>query len=163
MKVVAVYILLTAFFFLIHLSVIPFLAVIHIAPDVLLIWLVYIAIRRGQVVATAGGFIIGLILDLSGGGNGMIGLAALAKSVSGFVAGYFFNENRMFQILGGYQFVAAVGLTALVHNGLYFLIFLQGTEIGWSGALLSYAMPASMYTALLALLPMFVFSRKFSL
>ena len=162
MKSVLGYILLTVLFFLIQFTVAPFLTVIHIAPDILLIWLVYIAIRQGQTTATAAGFIIGLLLDLTSGADGMLGLAALSKSVGGFVAGYFYNENRMLQILGGYQFVVAVGVAGLAHNALYFLIFLQGTEIGWSGSLLSYAIPASAYTALVALLPVFVFSRKYA-
>jgi rod shape-determining protein MreD len=162
MRAVVVTILLTAGFFLLHLTVAPFLTVAHIAPDILLIWLVYIAVRRGQAWATAAGFVIGLLLDLTSG-DGMLGLSALSKSAGGFVAGYFFNENRMFQILGGYQFVVAVGVSSLVHNAIYFLIFLQGMEIGWSGSLLSYALPAAVYSAFLSLLPVFVFSRKYSM
>ncbi len=162
MQAAAVYTLVTFLLFLIHSFLIPYLTIVHVVPDILLIWIVYLAIRRGQMVGTAAGFVIGLLLDLSSGEGSMIGLAALAKSIGGFVAGYFYNENRMFQILGSYQFVVAVGVIALVHNALYFLIFLQGTSIEMWDILLQYALPASLYTALLTLLPMFIFARKYT-
>ena len=160
MQVAAAYTLVTFLLFLIHSFLVSYLTIIHVVPDILLIWIVYLAIRRGQLAGTVAGFAIGLLLDLSSGEASMLGLAALTKSIGGFVAGYFFNENRMFQILGSYKFVVAVGVIALVHNTLYFLIFLQGTSIVMWDILLQYALPASLYTALLALLPMFIFARK---
>ena len=160
MQTAIVYVVITVCLFLIHSFLIPYLTIVHIAPDILLLWIVYLAIRRGQMVGTAAGFLIGLILDLTSGGVSMLGLSALAKSVGGFTAGYFFNENRVFQILGSYQFVVAVGVITLLHNAFYFLVFLQGTGISVWDILVQYAMPSSLYTALLALLPMFILARK---
>jgi rod shape-determining protein MreD len=131
-------------------------------PDVLLIFVVYLGIREGQAFATVAGFIIGLTMDIAAGEGGMLGLAALCKTIGGFTAGYFYNENRMAQILGGYQFLIAVGITALVHNTLYFLIFLQGSGIPASEAFFLHAVPGALYAVILALLPMFVFARKSS-
>jgi hypothetical protein len=82
--------------------------------------------------------------------------------MAGFAAGYFYNENKISQILGGYQFVLVVAVASIVHNVLYFIIFLQGTEVGWLDAVVLYGFPTTAYTAALALLPMFVFSRRSS-
>jgi rod shape-determining protein MreD len=146
---------------LIHTSLIRFLAIGPITPDILLVWIVYLAIRRGQIVATTVGFFIGLTVDLNSGNDGMLGLAALSKTVAGFVAGYFYNENKTLQTLGGYQFIVVTVIVSLVHNVLYFLIFLQGTGLQWSEAILEYGVPTTMYTAAVALLPMFAYARKF--
>lgn len=152
-------ILLSLLVILIQTTVVRFLAVVDILPDLPLIWLVYLSIRRGQIPGTVFGFAVGLTLDMLSGPDGMLGLGAPTKTVAGFLAGYFYDENKMWQRLAGYQFVMAVFVVSLVHHALYFLILLQGTTITASGAFLRYGLPTAAYTALAALLPMFVLAR----
>ncbi len=91
----------------------------------------------------------------------MLGLSAMTKTIAGFVAGYFYNENMTEQTLAGWKFVFAVGLASLLHNGVYFLIFLQGTDISWWRAVALHGIPSSLYTTTLAMVPMFVFRRTY--
>jgi rod shape-determining protein MreD len=162
MRQSAGYILLSILFVLLQTTLVRYLAIETVAPDLLLIWVVYLALREGQSVGTAAGFFLGLLFDLISGTESMLGLAALSKTVAGFTAGYFYNETKTNQILGGYQFILVVAVASIVHNVLYFVIFMQGTEVGWLDAALWYGLPTSVYTAALALLPMFVFSRRSS-
>jgi rod shape-determining protein MreD len=162
MRQSAGYILLSVLFVLLQTTLARYLAIESIAPDLLLIWVVYLALREGQIAATTAGFFLGLLFDLVSGKDGMLGLAALSKTVAGFVAGYFYNENKITQILAGYQFILVVAVASIVHNVLYFIVFLQGTEVGWLDAVMLYGFPTTIYTAALALLPMFVFSRRSS-
>jgi rod shape-determining protein MreD len=156
------YILLSVLFVILQTTLARYLAIESIAPDLLLLWIVYLALREGQIAATTAGFFLGLLVDLISGRDGMLGLAALSKTVAGFVAGYFYNENKIMQMLGGYQFVLVVAIASIVHNVLYFIVLLQGTEVGWLDAVVFYGLPTTAYTAALALLPMFVFSRRAS-
>jgi rod shape-determining protein MreD len=156
------YILLSVLFVILQTTLARYLAIESIAPDLLLLWIVYLALREGQIAATTAGFFLGLLVDLISGRDGMLGLAALSKTVAGFVAGYFYNENKIMQMLGGYQFVLVVAIASIVHNVLYFIVLLQGTEVGWLDAVVFYGLPTTAYTAALALLPMFVFSRQAS-
>jgi rod shape-determining protein MreD len=142
-------------------TLMPFLAIRGIIPDLLLIWIVYLAVRRGQVTGMLAGFLLGFAMDILAGADGMLGLAALAKAVAGFVAGYFYNENKIQQTLGGTMFLVAVGLSALLHNILYFLIFLQGTSLSVGSMMVQYGLPATLYAVAFALLPMFAFARKY--
>lgn len=155
------YVLVSFLFIILHTILTKFLTVGNIVPDIIVVWIVYVAIREGQIAGLAVGFASGLVIDLVSGQDGMLGLAALTKTLAGFVAGYFYNENRTFQILGGYGFIIAIGVASLVHNVVYFLIFLQGTEIGWLSAISFYGVPSTLYTAALGLLPMFVFAHKY--
>ena len=91
----------------------------------------------------------------------MLGLTALAKTAGGFIAGYFFNENRTQQTLSGYRFLTAVFIVSLVHHALYFLILLQGSDITVTQTFLRYGLPTALYTTVAALLPMFVFARHY--
>jgi rod shape-determining protein MreD len=155
------YVLATLLFVLLHTLLTKFLAIGNIVPDIMVVWIVYVAIREGQIAGLAVGFASGLAIDLLSGQDGMLGLAALAKTLAGFVAGYFHNENKTFQILGGYELIVAIGVASLAHNVVYFIIFLQGTEIGWLSAILFYGVPSSLYTTALGLLPMFGFGYKY--
>ena len=155
------YLLGTSIVFLLDTKLMKFLAIGGIVPDLLVIWIVYIAIREGQMAGTIAGFAIGLTLDLLSGHDGMLGLSALVKTVAGFTGGYFFNENKTLQTLGGYQFLIALAVVSLVHNLIYFLIFLQGTDVSPWGAIAFYGVPTTIYTVAFGLLPMFAFARKY--
>jgi len=150
--------LITIVFIIFQTTVVPFAAILNIVPDILLLWIVYIAVRLGQIPATVAGFTIGLIIDLVGGH--FIGLSALSKTVAGFVAGYFYNENKVDYTLGSYQFLIVVGLSSVIHNIIYFVIFVQGSDIGFWTAILRFGLFSTIYTLVIAVLPVFAYSRK---
>ncbi len=154
-------ILLSLLLFLVHSTLVKFLSIRDITPDILVVWIVYLSIREGQLVGTVAGFLIGLAVDLMSGSDGMLGLSALAKTVAGFAAGYFYNENKTQQTLGGYPFIIAVAVASLLHNIIYFVIFLQGSPLGLQSIILMYGIPATLYTAAVGFLPMFAFARKY--
>ncbi len=151
---------LTILFVLLQTTIAQYLAVAGLAPDIALIWIVYLSLRRGQITGTVAGFFTGLVLDLLSGSDGMLGLAALSKTAAGFMAGYFFNENKTIQTLGSYRFILIILSVALVHNLIYFVIFLQGSGAHWWQAILLYGIPAALYTAAVGLIPTFVFARR---
>jgi len=137
---------------------IPLLSLGGIVPDLLLVWVVFTALRRGQVETTVAGFLVGLLQDLVS--TQLFGLAALSKTVAGFLAGYFYNENKTDQTLGTYRFLLIVGLCSLVHNGIYFLIFLQGTDSSLILSTVQFSLATTAYTMAVSALPMFAFSRR---
>lgn len=137
-----------------------FISIAGIVPDLVLLWVVGVAVRRGQIPATVTGFALGLMLDLLGGPDGMLGLSALAKTIGGFVAGYFYNPNKTLQTLGGTQFLLIVFVASAAHNIVYFLVVLQGLGLSWGTMLFRYGLPATAYTIAVALLPMFAYARK---
>lgn len=145
---------------LLQTTIVPFLSLGYYQPDLLMIWVVYTAIRRGQIEAAVSGFAVGLLQDLTT--TQFFGLAALAKTVSGFAAGYFFNENKTEQTLATYRFVLILLLASMIHNILYYMIFFQGTAASLVGATLRTSLLTGLYTALFGLLPMFAFARMYS-
>ena len=160
MRRTAADIALTLLFIVLQTTLARYLAVAGLSPDIALIWIVYLALRRGQIAGTVAGFCTGLVLDLLSGSDGMLGLAALAKTTAGFTAGYFYNENKTMQTLGSYRFILIILTVALVHNLIYFIIFLQGSGVHWYQAIVLYGVPAAVYTTALGLIPTFVFARR---
>lgn len=139
-------------------TLVNYLALGGIAPDLLLIWVVIIALREGQLKGTIWGFAIGLVADLVSGG--FLGLSALTKTIGGFIAGYFYNENKTRQTLGSYRLLAIMLFVGLVHNILYFIIFTRGAEISIADAVLRFGLISTLYTTTVTILPLLAFSRK---
>jgi rod shape-determining protein MreD len=140
---------------------IPFLSIGGFLPDVFLIWVVYVAIRRGQMEATVTGFVVGLLQDAVS--MQFFGLSALTMTIAGFVAGYFFNDNSTEQTLGSYRFLTILLLSSFVHNIIYYLVFLQGIQDAVVTSTLEFSIFTSVYTVLLGVFPMFTFVRKYRL
>ncbi len=138
--------------------VVKFLAIEGITPDILLIWLVYLTLSEGQIAGTIGGFILGVLFDLAVGG--FLGLTALSKTIACFLGGYFYNENKILITMGSFRFVTIVFILSFVHNILYFAIFVAGIQMNYVTTVLSYGLTTTIYTAVVSLLPMFLFSRK---
>jgi rod shape-determining protein MreD len=134
------------------------LSVEGISPDILTIWVVYIALKEGQLPATLWGFAIGLLFDLATGS--FVGLSALTKTIAGFSSGYFYNENKTLLTLASYRFLLIVLLVSVLQNTVYFIIYAQGSEISLLRAVFQVGLATAFYTTTWTLLPMFAFARK---
>jgi hypothetical protein len=91
------------------------------------------------------------------------GLSALTKTIAGFVAGYFFNENSTEQTLGSYRFLTILLLSSFVHNIIYYGVFLQGIQDSVFTTMIELSVFTGIYTVLLGMFPMFTFVRKYRL
>ncbi len=146
---------------LLQTTFIPFLSIAGFLPDILLIWVVYVAVRQGQMEATITGFLVGLLQDAVS--MQFFGLGALTKTIAGFVAGYFYSENSTEQTLGSYRFLTIIVVSSFVHNIIYSGIFLQGIQDSVVPTMIEFSVATSLYTALLSVFPMFTFVRKYRL
>ncbi len=146
---------------LLQTTLVPYVAVGGIVPDLALIWIVYLGITRGHIAASTAGFLLGLLLDVLAGGDTMLGLSSFAKALAGFLAGYTYNENKITQILSGAQFPGILAGVSLVHNLVYFLIFLQGSDLSWNDAIILYGIPTTVYTVLASVIAVFIFARRY--
>ncbi len=145
---------------LLQTTFIPYLSVAGYTPDILLPWLVYVALRRGQVEATLYGFGVGFLQDMTT--TQFLGLATLSKTISCFIVGYFHNENTANQMLGSYRYVLIAILCSFIHDVIYYAIFFVGVEGSLVGHTLRVSIASSIYTGVITLLPMFAFSQKYS-
>lgn len=153
------YIFLSFLILILQLIISRLLSLGGITPDLLIIWIVYLSLRQGQTQAILWGFSIGLIYDFLIGD--FIGLSAFTKMLAGFMAGYFYNENKLHLILGSYRFLLIVFFSSLIHNVIYFMIFTKGTDINLLRTFVEFGLSTSFYTMILSTLPMFMFSRKY--
>jgi rod shape-determining protein MreD len=157
MKRHAGYVVKAVVLLLLQASLVDMISLKGISPDLLLIFIVYLAVREGQMYVLPWGFALGLILDFSTGT--VIGLSALSKSAAAFTAGYFYSENKITMTLSTYRFLLLVFFTAFVHNAIYFTIFTMGSGIGLFGAVFGLGLASALFTSTVAILPMLVSAR----
>lgn len=144
---------------LLQTTFVPLIGIRGFTPDLLLLWLLAYGIRRGRLEGTLAGFIIGVLQDLAT--TQFFGLAALSKSVAGFVAGTFSNENTAGQTLGSYRFILMAAMVDAFHNLVYYFVFYQGIDGSLFAATLWSTLGTSVYTGVFAVFPMFAFARRF--
>ncbi len=119
----------------------PMMSIRGIAPDFAVIALVILALAAGSMPATAAGFLIGLVQDLSN--PPLLGLHALCKSGLGFGLG-----RLRGRLVYGMPVVEAIVLmlAVLVHD-LVFLLVQNGFGNQISlGSFFLQSMPVAVYT-----------------
>ncbi len=103
------------------------LAILHVTPDLLLLWTISLGLLRGPTVGAVSGWLSGLLqgaLEQS-----WIGAYAISKTLSGFLAGHL--GARMLKENWLVPAVCAATLTLL--NETCFLVFAHSAHL-WAGA-----------------------------
>ncbi len=143
---------------IVHIVFLRFLAVSSVTPDLLLILTVWIAIAEGQFVGMFAGFLSGMLFDVVSAD--VPGSNALAKTIAGFVAGYFYREGFAMQTIGSYRFLLLVALSGSVHNLLYFFFYVKPMQISFPMFFLKYGVATTLYTTVAAAFPMLIVNRR---
>ncbi len=133
---------------IIQVNYLDVIAIEGITPDLLLILVIYIAIREGRLVGIFAGFAAGLIFDFLS--MDLIGTNALAKTTVGFVAGFYYVENKWKRYIASFRFLAIVFLSSLIHNFIYFFFYLQVSEMSFFNFGLKYGLAISAYTTVIS-------------
>ncbi len=122
---------------IIQTTFVPLISINGVAPDLIIILLVFYSMRSGQIYGTVLGFIYGFLFDLITGS--LLGSTMISKTLAGFIAGYFSNENKREIYFKSYIFVLIILLCSIVdfvinsffssvdlNTSLFRLIFEQG-------------------------------------
>mgnify|MGYP001186296796 FL=1 len=148
--------LLTTLALLIQTSWTHSIAIAGIRPDVVLIIIVFIGIRSGQLEATIFGFIAGFLLDVYN--PEFMGVNELANSVVGFAVGYsrvgIVAEDLRVQVL-------VLLIASLTHDLLYFGLSSVSNPLKMVTAFFRYGVGTAIYTSLIGLMVVFLVSIRF--
>ena len=135
-----------------------FLSIGGVAPDVLLVLCVWVALAEGQFAAMLFAFCVGMIFDIAS--DDVLGSNALAKLLAAFVAGYFYREEKIDQSLGTVRFLMVVTIAGLTHNLIYYFLYFRPSEISFTGFFIKYGLAATLFTTVIGIVPMLWKSRN---
>ena len=78
---------------LIQLTIVPLISINDIAPNIIFVMIAFYTLRFGQIYGTVLGFFLGFVFDLISGG--LIGASMFSFTLSAFLVGYFYSENKI--------------------------------------------------------------------
>lgn len=139
---------------LIQLTVIPFISIQEVVPDLLLIAVVYFSIAYGQIYGTVTGASYGLLYDMISGH--LLGSTMLAKTVAGFLSGYFSGETKREKYLYTYSFTIVVFVSALIDSLIFSFFSVIDFNTNFLQALFNHALMPSIYTSIVSILVVIV-------
>ncbi len=142
---------------IIQLTIIPFVSLGNIIPNLIVILLVYFTINNGQVFGTVLGAILGLLFDVVAGG--ILGTAMFSMTVAGFVAGYFYNENKIEYYSSSIIFLLIIFLTAFVESFIFLIISSSEIKLSASHLILEQGVLPAIFTMVISL-PLFLYNQR---
>lgn len=142
---------------IIQFTIIPFISFNQIAPDLVLILLVFYTLRLGQLQGVILGALYGLLFDLISGG--ILGSAMFSKTLAGFITGYFYNENKIDYNLTSFMFLVIVLIIGTVDSVAYSFFSTAEINTNLISLFFEQGLLPGLYSAMLAL-PMIIFTPK---
>lgn len=155
---IAVYLILMILLSYINATILDFIQVGDVIPDIVLILVIFIVIREGQFIGLFAGFTAGLLMDIIS--LDVIGTNSLAKVTAAYIAGFFYKESKHKQILSGITFLLVVLLSAFIHNLLYFFFYVKVSNLNLMNFFLKYGIASTLYTTVIAILPVLLNFRR---
>jgi rod shape-determining protein MreD len=138
--------------------IVPFLSFDGVAPDMILILLIYYTINNSQMYGTLLGSVLGIISDLTFGS--ILGSMMVTKTISGFVAGYFSSENKRDTYLKPINFSLIVLFVSAIHNFVFSFFSTFDLSENFFYSLISSSALSSLYTSLIGFLIIIVIPRR---
>jgi rod shape-determining protein MreD len=142
---------------IVQLTVVPLIAIGSVIPDLVLILVVTYTLFFGQLFGTVFGAVSGLLFDLMSGG--VIGSAMFSKTLSGFVAGYFYNENKIEYNTSTTFLLVIVFIAASLNSFFYLLITASEINLTASHLIIEQGILPGIYSALFSL-PVIIINQK---
>ena len=136
---------------LLQISVVNFIEIGGLTPNLLIILTIWIAVTEGQFSGLFAAFGIGILLDILS--YDVIGTNALAQVLAAFVTGFFYKEGKNKLTVRKFFFMMIIFLGALSHNLVYFFLYIKFSELNFFHFFLRYGIAATLYTTIFGFFP----------
>jgi len=142
---------------IIQLTIIPLIAIDNIAPNLVFILIAYFTLIYGQVYGIILGFALGFIFDILSGG--LVGASMISFTISAFLTGYFYNENKIDDNTKSFFFLLILFICGSINSFLFAVISNSNSSISTLYIILFEGLLPGLYTSLFGL-PLVIISPK---
>lgn len=134
-----------------------FASVESVSPQLVVLFVVYLALREGQLFGTSGGFVAGLVNDLLV--THFIGFTSFVCVLAGFIAGFFYKESEV-ELAAKTLSFAWISAVALFIAELVALPIVASGELNYLYVFLKFTLGTTVYTSVIAMIIVFVNGKK---
>ncbi len=128
-------------------SLVPYLSLGWFRPDLPLIVLTFLAVRRGPLEGAVAGFLVGLVSDTLS--TSFFGLASLAYSTAAFLSGKLFYSDTPLS-LDRWALVSAI--SAISYTTLFSYFYTLGDPVPFGTMFVRQALPTTAYTWIIGMI-----------
>lgn len=134
--------------------ILPFISIKGVTPDLSLVFLVFVSLKKHRSFSTAAGFLTGLIHDLFT--INILGISSLSRAITCFSMAYFkdINEEYSYLSLGIITFIAAT-----INETIFQLIHSVGSYQHFWNIVITYVLPRAIFTLICCLLINLILSK----
>ena len=134
-----------------------FASIDAVSPQLIVLFVVYIALREGQLFGMGGGFVIGLFHDLLV--THFLGFTSFMGVIAGFVAGFFYKESDIELAAKTFNF-AWISAISLSVSELAAVPIVASGELNFLYVFLKFTLGTTVYTSVFAMIIVFVNGNK---
>lgn len=121
----------------------------NIAPNLVFVLITYFTLKNGQVYGTLLGFILGFFLDLASGG--LLGAFMFSFTLSAFITGYFYNENKIELNTESFFYLVILSITGSSNAFVYSVISNSNPDVNLLLLIFDEGLFPGLYTAFFGL------------
>lgn len=156
-KRIIVYIILGVISILLQKFLDNFASVGSVAPQLVILFVIYISLREGQLFGVTGGFIAGLANDMLV--THFIGFTSFVGVLAGFISGFFYRESEVDLAARTLNF-AWISAVTLFLTELIALPIVAAGELNYFYVFLKFTVGTTVYTSVFAMIIVFVNGKK---
>ena len=132
-------------------------AINMISPQLVILFVVYVALREGQLFGISNAFIAGFFHDLLV--THFLGITSFIAVIASFVAGFFYKESDVELTAKTFNFLWISAISLFVAE-LTALPILASGELNYFYVFLKFTLGTTVYTSIFAMIIIFVNGRK---
>ncbi|MDX9757980.1 MAG: rod shape-determining protein MreD [Bacteroidota bacterium] len=142
----------------VQVTIIPLIGIRDVLPSVLLIGVVFVSLREGQLTAMLTAFPAGLLADsyLSG----VVGISSLGLTITAFATGFFHDEEKASVLIRSPRVIAIMFLGASVYHLIYLFAYFRSMDLDILALIGMHVLGAAAYTTLLSTIPILLLARR---
>ncbi len=131
----------------IQATLVPYMSIRWFRPDLPLLFIAWISLRKGSFFGIAAGFFAGLLIDAFT--TGFLGLSSLSYSCVAFVLGRFFLRPAYPHIIN-WMFASAIA--SILFSVVFSFFYSLNTTPSFGTMVLYHALPTAFYTWVLGMI-----------
>lgn len=128
-----------------------------VSPQLVVLLVVYMALREGQLFGMSGGFVVGLLHDLLA--THFLGFTSFIGVIAGFIAGFFYKESDVELAARTFNFAWISAITLFISEVAALPIIAAG-ELNYFHVFLKFTLGTTVYTSVFAMIIVFVNGKK---